>query len=245
MTTTVVITMGGMGQRFRDAGYTVPKYRIAAHGRTLFEWSMRSLDSFRAAGSPFVFVVRREDAAGDFIAAECARIGIRDFALVELDALTDGQATSALLAAPAIADTARPMLVYNIDTYVDPFAMPASAVRGDGWIPCFPGPGAAWSFALADATGRVSRLREKERISDDATVGLYWFSSFDLYAETYRRFFADPANLVKGEKYIAPLYNGIIEAGLPVYLERVPLEAVIPLGTPADVDRFLAQPRPA
>ena len=40
----VVITMGGLGSRFRKAGYTVPKYMIEAKGKTLFEWSMISLD---------------------------------------------------------------------------------------------------------------------------------------------------------------------------------------------------------
>ena len=36
----VVITMGGIGSRFRARGYTVPKYMIEAKGKTLFEWAM-------------------------------------------------------------------------------------------------------------------------------------------------------------------------------------------------------------
>ncbi|TWB69874.1 dTDP-glucose pyrophosphorylase [Nitrospirillum amazonense] len=236
---TVIITMAGMGQRFRDAGYTVPKYRIEAHGRTLFVWSMLSLRSFIEAGSPCIFVALRQDGAGDFIREQAAALGIRDVSLIELDALTDGQATSALAARDAVAHPDRPMLVYNIDTHVDPAHLPADAVRGDGWVPCFPGPGAAWSFARADENGRIAELREKERISDDATVGLYWFSSFTLYVRSYAEFFANPANMAKGEKYIAPLYNHLIRAGLPVYLHRMPFTAVVPLGTPADVARFL------
>ncbi|ASG24261.1 glycosyltransferase family 2 protein [Nitrospirillum viridazoti] len=242
---TVIITMAGMGQRFRDAGYTVPKYRIEAHGRTLFAWSMLSLRSFIEAGSPFIFVALRQDGAEDFIREQAAALGIRDVSLVELDALTDGQATSALAARDAVAHPDRPMLVYNIDTHVDPAHLPADAVRGDGWVPCFPGPGAAWSFARADEDGRIVELREKERISDDATVGLYWFSSFTLYARSYAEFFANPANMAKGEKYIAPLYNHLIRAGLPVYLHRMPFAAVVPLGTPAEVARFLAATPPA
>ncbi|MDE1150690.1 MAG: glycosyltransferase family 2 protein [Azospirillaceae bacterium] len=242
---TVIITMAGMGQRFRDVGYTVPKYRIEAHGRTLFAWAMLSLRSFIQAGSPFIFVALRRDGAEPFIREQAAALGIRDVALVELDALTDGQATSALAARPAVADPDRPMLVYNIDTHVDPVHLPADAVRGDGWVPCFPGAGAGWSFARADDTGRIDLLREKERISDDASVGLYWFSSFNLYARSYAAFFADPANMAKGEKYIAPLYNHLIQAGHPVYLHRVPLAAVVPLGTPAEVARFLEGVPPA
>lgn len=241
MKSTVIITMAGMGQRFRDAGYTVPKYRIEAHGKSLFVWSMLSLAAFIRLDCPFVFVVRNEDAADEFISAQCAELGIQDFAIVSLDKLTDGQATSAMLAEGAVANPSLPMLVYNIDTYVDPEALPATAVQGDGWIPCFPGTGAAWSFARADDMGRVVELKEKERISDDATVGLYWFSSFGLYAAAYRAFFADEKNLTKGEKYIAPLYNYLIEQERPVYIHRIPAPAVVPLGTPADVQSFLAR----
>ena len=32
----IVITMGGLGSRFRKAGYQVPKFMIEAKGRTLF-----------------------------------------------------------------------------------------------------------------------------------------------------------------------------------------------------------------
>ena len=47
---TIVITMAGLGSRFRKAGYNVPKYMIEAHGKTLFEWSMESLKGFDLAG---------------------------------------------------------------------------------------------------------------------------------------------------------------------------------------------------
>ena len=40
---TVIITMAGLGTRFRKAGYQVPKYMIEAKGKTLFEWSLDSL----------------------------------------------------------------------------------------------------------------------------------------------------------------------------------------------------------
>lgn len=245
MTTTIIITMAGMGKRFLDAGYDRPKYKVEAHGRTLFAWSLLSLADFLARGARCIFVVRAEDKATDFIGEQCRALGIASYDVVELDALTDGQATSALLAKPKVTEPGQPMLVYNIDTYVDPSALPAEAVRGDGWVPCFPGAGAAWSFAKADGDGRIAELREKERISDDATVGLYWFSSFTLYEAVYHRFFADPSNLAKGERYIAPMYNDMIAHGHPVYLHRVPLDAVIPLGTPADVESFLARQAPS
>lgn len=40
---TIVVTMAGLGTRFKEAGYDIPKYKIKAKGKTLFEWSMESL----------------------------------------------------------------------------------------------------------------------------------------------------------------------------------------------------------
>lgn len=236
--TTVIITMAGFGRRFLEAGYTVPKYRIEAHGRTLFAWSMLSLRQFIHAKADFVFVVRRADGASDFIATEAAALGIAAHRIVELDSPTDGQATTALLAQAAIERADEPMLIYNIDTFVHPDALPSSAPHGDGWIPCFAAQGDHWSFAAADKEGRVSEVREKVRISPHATIGLYWFSSFTLYADTYRQYYSDADRLEANERYVAPLYNGLIEAGRPVFIQDVPVSAVIPLGVPQEVAAF-------
>lgn len=236
--TTVVITMAGRSQRFRDAGHDGPKYKIEVHGRTLFAWSLLSLSSWLRRDVHLVLVLRQEDTAEEFVREQCAALGISSFALVELDHTTDGQATTVLAAAPRVLDPDAPLLVYNIDTHVDPAALSADRVRGDGWLPCFPGAGAGWSFARADEDGRVVEVREKERVSDDATIGLYWFRSFRLYSELYDDALRAGRGVQAGERYIAPLYNDLVQRGGTVFLERIPLAAVVPLGTPAEVQAF-------
>lgn len=239
MSATVAITMAGRGQRFRDAGYDVPKYEIEVDGRSLFRWSMDSLDSWVRAGARFVFLTHAGFAAEPFIARECAAAGIAPFDVVELAETTDGQATTALLAGPAVGDPEAPFVVYNIDTHVRPGAMRAQDARGDGWIPCFPGAGDAWSFARAGDDGRVVEVREKQRISPHATVGLYWFGSFALYEGLYARHHAtETAGDAAGERYIAPMYNTLIGEGRAVYLHELAADDVVPMGTPAEVERL-------
>jgi len=238
--TTAIITMAGFGRRFLDAGYAVAKYRIVAHGRSLLSWSMLSLAGFIEAGADFVFIARAEDDADGFIRQEAAALGIKSLSVIQLPAPTDGQATTALAAGEAIPSRAAPALIYNIDTFVHPSAMPPAAVRGDGWIPCFQAAGDAWSFVAVDADGRATEVREKRRISPHATVGLYWFASFETYEDLYHRHYGAGGELEAGERYVAPLYNRMIEDGRPVFIHDVPLSAVIPLGVPADVERFKA-----
>jgi choline kinase len=242
--TNVLITMAGMGKRFRDAGYDCPKYCISVHGKTLFAWSMLSLRSFIEAGAAFTFIVRCADQASDFIRAEAVKLNIGRVDILEIDHLTDGQATSALYAIHRGVCNDGPLLIYNIDTFVHPDALPVATVRGDGWIPCFPGKGDGWSFVRSDDNGKIIELREKVRISPHATVGLYWFRSAESYVQAYKSYYADDKNMECGEKYIAPMYNQMIKSGQQVFIHEIPYDAVIPIGTPAELDAFRERQAP-
>jgi capsule biosynthesis phosphatase len=236
----IVITMAGFGTRFRDAGYTVPKYEIEAAGKTLFEWSMDSLADYIPHARRIIFVVRKEDGASPFIRKECERVGIPSSKaqIIDLDSPTDGQATTCYLAT----DQCEPyesLLVYNIDTYVEPGALLYSELRGDGCIPCFHGDGDHWSFVGLGEDGFANDVREKERISDNCSIGAYWFRSVGLYRDAYDEYYSDDGNLVRGEKYIAPLYNQLIKVGMRVSVSDVDPAKVHVLGTPAELREFV------
>ena len=59
----VVITMGGLGSRFRKIGYTIPKYMIEARGKTLFEWSMISLEGYANEVNQYIFIAIKDSNA--------------------------------------------------------------------------------------------------------------------------------------------------------------------------------------
>jgi dTDP-glucose pyrophosphorylase len=233
----IVITMAGMGSRFRKAGYDLPKYMIESRGKTLFNWSMISLKDFYD-DSRFIFIARKEDGAGPFIESECRKLGIADYELCEIDELTDGQATTALLAEEHW-NPKEPVLIYNIDTYVEEGELLKSDIRGEGFIPCFVEEGDHWSFVKLDSQGdRAVEVREKERISENCTLGAYYFKSGDLYREIYEEYYSDERNLEKGEKYIAPMYNLMIAKGYGVHISTVDKDKVHALGTPEELKNF-------
>lgn len=236
---TIIITMAGMGTRFRRAGYECPKYMIKANGRTLFEWSLESLRGYNEHVLGYVFVTRKEEHAEGFIKEHCARYGIHNIKVVELECMTDGQATSCLRAIP-YCNLGSAILVYNIDTYVEAYEMKYEDISGDGYLPCFHGEGNHWSFVKSNENGRVLEVREKVRISDNCTLGAYYFSSAKLYKELYEEFYADASRIEKGEKYIAPLYNLMIEKGMNVTMSLVSPKKVHVLGTPEELELFMA-----
>lgn len=236
----VIVTMAGLGSRFRKAGYNCPKYMIEAKGKTLFEWSMDSLIGYNEHVSKYIFVVREEDKIEEFITATMKRYGIKNIKIVGIDYLTDGQATTCMLAIP-YCELESSIMVYNIDTYVEPNEMKYESISGDGHIPCFHAEGDHWSFAKVDKNGNVIEVREKVRISDNCTLGAYYFSSARLYKELYEEYYKDDVRVEKNEKYIAPLYNLMIEKCMPVTISVVNEKKVHVLGTPEELKAFLEE----
>ena len=234
----IIITMAGLGKRFREAGYDVPKYMIEANGKTLFEWSLESLIDYNPFVSKYIFVVRKEDNAVKFIKEKCNNYDIKDVDILELDAPTDGQATTAMLAMEKCLDD-ESIMIYNIDTYIEAHELKYSDISGDGHIPCFHAEGDHWSFVKTDENGKVIEVREKQRISDNCSLGAYYFKSVKLYKKLYNEYYADDNNLEKNEKYIAPLYNYMISKNLEVTMSIINSKRVHVLGTPEELKIFL------
>lgn len=235
----IVITMAGLGSRFRKAGFNVPKYMIEVKGKTLFEWSLISLQPFYEIASTFIFIVLKDKAEDVllFINKKCKLLGIKKYNIVCIDRLTDGQASTALLASKYW-NLDHSLLIYNIDTYIEPSGVNPNSIRGDGFIPCFNALGNHWSFAKLGENGKVIEVREKERISDHCTVGAYYFKSCRLFSELYDRYYKTNGNLEKGEKYVAPLYNEMIKDGYNVYITDIDSSLVHVLGTPEELTIF-------
>lgn len=238
----VVITMGGLGSRFAKAGYKLPKYMISAKGKTLFEWSLISLEGYRDHVDQYIFLALKNDEQDveGFVERECKRLNITDYKIILLDKLTDGQATTAVLA-EKYWNKDNGLLIYNIDTYVEAGAMNYEELKGDGFIPCFQAEGDHWSFVRTDESGEVVEIKEKQRISCNCTLGAYYFKSCEFYKQLYEEYYGVARELVNGEKYVAPMYDYLLGKGGKIYISDIPAEKVNVLGTPEELAAFLKQ----
>ena len=236
----IVITMGGLGSRFRKMGYTVPKYMIEAKGKTLFEWSLISLEGYKADVDKYVFIAMKDEKADveTFIKEQCEKLGIEKYHVIILDYLTDGQATTAMMA-EKFWNPDHALLIYNIDTYVEAGEMNSAELHGDGFIPCFQAEGDHWSFVRLDDAGKVVEIKEKQRISNYCTLGAYYFKTCALYKQLYDEYYSQTRELVNGEKYVAPLYDYLLSKKGEIYISDINPERVHVLGTPEELQAFL------
>jgi len=245
----IVIPMAGLSRRFTEAGYQVPKYRLQAHGRTLFAHAVASFEAYFAS-LPFLFILRDVAGTRDFVAAECARLGVRDARIAVLDAPTGGQAeTVALGLAQVAVAPAEPLTIFNIDTFRPGFRFPTGfdIAAVDGYLEVFRGEGANWSYVrpLAPGSDRVAETTEKVPISDLCCTGLYHFRSAGLFLEAWDAFAGGAAaGMGLRELYVAPMYNLLIRQGRDIRYDLISAADVIFCGVPAEYEAFLATPPP-
>ena len=229
----IIITMAGNSSRFKTAGFKRPKYELIVKEKPMFQWALLSLKNYFLTGQ-FIFVARK--GAEEFIREQCKQLGINHFKILEIDYLTSGQASTALIVIEILPKEA-PIMIYNIDTYILDGLLPTEIPKNcDGWIPVFSAEGQQWSFVQMDENKNVTKIAEKERISKWATIGLYYFSSEQLFEQCFYASYAN--NITNRETYIAPMYQYIISKGGRIKAELIDASKVIPLGTPQEVLKF-------
>lgn len=246
MTRWLIFPMAGLSERFTRAGYTVPKYMLEAHGKTLFR---HAVDGFLRRGGDMRLLFIARDVAGTpaFIATECRAMGIAAHDIHVLDAPTRGQAETVALGLTGRAAPDDPAMIFNIDTFRPDWRPPEGFALDavDGYLEVFEGEGKSWSFvAPADpVAGTVARTTEKDPISNLCCTGLYYFRRTGDFLDAFgAAAAAGSATWSAGELYVAPLYNRLIAAGRDIRYHVIRRDEVIFCGTPDEYQAFLAAP---
>ncbi len=228
--------MAGRGQRFTDAGHSLPKFLLEAHGKTLLQWSVDSLPLELATLT--VFIMLREHEEEFQMEARIRRFyGAKTpLAFVFLDEVTRGQAETVMQASSQIVPNL-PLLIFNIDTAFRSSTIKDNLLRRDidGVLGCFRAQESRFSFAALNEDGFVTHVTEKEPISEHALTGLYHFSRASDFIKIATD--AISKNLVtKGEFYVAPMYNALIAKGGNYVLDSASSHHI--LGTPTEYLKF-------
>ena len=228
----IIIPMAGLSSRFFKAGYTEPKYKLKAHDKTLFEWSVKTFEQYYQS-EKFIFICRDVYDTPAFVEAELQHMGIKDYEVVVLTAETRGQAETVFLALDKVPDN-EPIVIFNIDTHEKHFEFATEA--NDAYLEVFKGEGEHWSFAQPKGnTTLVERTTEKVRISDLCSNGVYGFKN----KETFTNAYIELIRSNPGELYIAPMFNFIIAKGMRVRYKLVEHSDHIFMGTPTEYTDFL------
>ncbi|MDI9817837.1 MULTISPECIES: HAD-IA family hydrolase [unclassified Legionella] len=233
-TLNVLIPMSGAGSRFVSAGFTFPKPLISIGEKPMIQLAVENLN----VEANFIFIVRR-DHYETYHLESMLKIIAPGCKIVITDGITEGACCSTLLAAEYI-DNNAPLLIANSDQYVEwesgAFFHAMNAPNIDGGILTFESTHPKWSYIRLDEHANVALLREKEVISNQATVGIYYWTHGSDYVRYARQMIAKNIR-VNNEFYVAPVYNEAIADGMK--FKAYAVDRMWGLGTPEDLQHFL------
>jgi HAD superfamily hydrolase (TIGR01509 family) len=230
----VLIPMAGAGSRFATAGYTFPKPLIEVNGKPMIQVVIENLN----IEANYTFVVRKEHYEKyslqyllTLIAPGCN--------IIQVDELTEGSACTTLLAKQYI-DNDSPLLLANSDQFMEwnsnecLYAFNADGI--DAGILTFKATHPKWSYAKIGEDGFVSEVAEKKPISDNATVGVYYWKKGSDYVK-YAEQMIEKNIRTNNEFYICPVFNEAIGDDKKIRVKEI--ERMWGIGTPEDLNYFL------
>lgn len=240
----LVIPMAGLGKRFSDAGYTVPKPLIPVSGLPMVVRVVQNLPKAKRT----VFIVHPEHAA-NYPLAQTLTHHVPGAVVVVAPGLTEGQACSVRLAADHL-DPKDDILVAACDSTQVYDDSAFEKLRRDKKFDCL-----IWSYrgeprvlvnphwygwVAADGV-RVTKISVKKPLSetplnDHVVSGTFWFRSSKLMIDSIDELVRKNVR-VNNEFYLDSVPTLLLEAGRGVAVFE--MDKYIGWGTPDDFRDYL------
>jgi UDP-N-acetylglucosamine diphosphorylase / glucose-1-phosphate thymidylyltransferase / UDP-N-acetylgalactosamine diphosphorylase / glucosamine-1-phosphate N-acetyltransferase / galactosamine-1-phosphate N-acetyltransferase len=252
----VLILMAGEGQRFKAVGNDTPKPFIEVNGKSLLEWTTRSLPFIRHYNEEMeeclspesLFFAIREDQSEYGIEEKLKIMYGEDINLIIFKKTTRGNLETAYTCI-SMMDPDVPVLVldsdnkYNDNSYLD--TLTESSEFKDSMVVSYFDPiddSDKWAFVISDGA-LVTEIVEKDKTAlqrgGRPLIGTFWFSTADLfmkYADFILRNNLKTGTPGREEFYISQVPSMHTVNGGAVFAHKV--DDVIPLGTPEDVKKY-------
>lgn len=235
----ILIPMAGAGTRFQKVGITTPKPLIEVLGKTLIEHSINSFD----VEGRFIFITRdfADPAHNEQLSALLKQLRPESVE-IRVKTLTSGATETALLAKDYI-DNADPLVIYNCDQFINwdssKFLEFVEAKDPDGALVLYNSRDPKNSFADV-VDGRITRLVEKEAISDHALIGFHYWAHGADFVDSSSKLMDHFRQNGKPECYVSETYN-YLPKGSEILPYHIADHVYVPLGTPEDVAKYVGK----
>lgn len=235
--------MSGVGNRFIEAGYTVPKPLIVIDGKPIIE---HVCDLFPNEAK-FTFICNATHLAQTPMKDILQKIK-PDATIVEIPNHKKGPVYAVHLVEHLIEDEEEVIVNYcDFGTYWDyqDFLKHTRQRNADGAIPAYRGfhphmLGSTNYAFMRDEQQWMLEIKEKEpftnnRMNEYASNGTYYFKKGAYVKKYFNQLMEQDINL-KGEYYVSLIYNLLVEDGLKVSIYEI--QHMLQWGTPQDVEEY-------
>ena len=232
----ILIPMAGAGSRFEKAGFSFPKPLIPIknmNDKPMIQVIVENLN----IDAEYIFIIRKEQSE-KYNLKQLLNVISPNCKIVEVNHLTDGAACTTLLAKEFINDN-EPLLIANSDQFIEwdsnEFMYSMMGNHIDGGILTFENSHPKWSYVKTNSLGNVTMLREKEVISNIATVGIYYWKCGKEYVKYAEQMISKNIKS-NGEFYVAPVYSEALLDNKTI--KTFNIDKMWGLGTPEDLEYF-------
>jgi len=232
----IVIPMAGLGTRFYQEGFLLPKPLIDVNGKTLIEHSVESL----GVDGKYIFITRKYDNQNDNIALSSILKRLKpDSIEITIDKPTQGSVATCLHAEHLI-DNDRGLIITNCDQRLewDASKFISSLKDCDGAVVTHNSSNPKHSYAVVENDFVVS-LHEKNPISNNALVGVHYWKFGKSFVSSAKALLEEFARTK--ECYISETYNYLIKDGKRIKIHKIEENAYTPLGTPYDLNIYIGK----
>ena len=230
----VLIPMAGEGSRFAKAGFTFPKPLIEINQKPMIQVVIENL----GIEANFIFLVRKDHDI-KYNIASLLRTLKPNCKIIYVDSLTEGAACTTLLAKKLI-NNDESLIISNSDQYIEWDSSKTlyefKSKKIDGGILVFDSIHPKWSYAKTNDENFVTEVAEKKVISNNATVGIYYWNKGSDYVK-YAEEMIKKNIRVNNEFYVCPVFNQAINDKKKIKTYKI--KKMWGLGTPEDLDFFL------
>ena len=239
---TIIIPMAGKGERFTKKGYTTPKPLINVGGLPMVIKAVKDLP----LASRHIFIVLKDHLEIQHIDKEI-NSNLPEAEFIVIDNVTEGQASTCLLAMPAVASDEEILIgacdngmIFNpekfaaqkevADVIVFTFRNNVTVVEKPqqyGWV-------------NVDGDDTATYVSVKKAISanplrDHAVIGAFWFKEASIFKKAADKMIAENRR-INNEFYVDECINDAIELGFTVKVFEV--DKYICWGTPDDYETY-------
>lgn len=232
----IVIPLGGLGKRFADEGFQVPKPLIKINNVPMI---IQAIDSIDISGN-FIFILRKSDNSNDI--KSILQSHKENCIILEIDYLTEGPASTCLLAKKYI-NNDEELLIANCDQIMwwngNYFLNSARYKDYDGMIVTYYANTAKNSYAKINKFGYVEEIKEKEIISNISLNGIHYWKCGKYFIDSAEKMISSNDRAINGEFYIGPSYNYMIQDKKTIGIFHIPEFQHNAVGTPDDLREYI------
>lgn len=242
----IIIPLSGVGRRFLEKGYSVPKPLLEVEGMPIIEHVINMFPG----EDDFIFICNKDHLKNTNLHKILRKLKPSG-RIIGIPPHNFGPVYAVLKASKFIDDKKSTIVNYcdfNVDwDYLD-FKRTISNLNPSGALTCYTGfhphllRRQLYAGVLVDENLRMIKIKEKTRFTEDPmqtwhSSGMYYFKSGEILKKYFDELIKKDMHL-NGEFYVSTVYELLLRDGL--FCQVYPLNHFLQWGTPEDLEEYLS-----